>query len=58
MIAFMAVLNGLQINNPLSAKICHLDCLFRTTVPNCEHGIILLGQISFSTQHREGQSDI
>jgi len=29
----MAALNSLQMNNPLSAKIRHLDCPFRSTVP-------------------------
>jgi len=31
--AFMASLNSLQINNLQSAKVHHLDCLFRTTTP-------------------------
>jgi len=30
--AFMGTLNWLEMNDHLSAKICHLDCLFRTTV--------------------------
>ena len=29
----MAILNSLRMNNPLSAKIHHLDCFFRITVP-------------------------
>jgi len=31
--AFMASLNSLQINSLQSAKVHHLDCLFRTTTP-------------------------